>query len=497
MKKRPNRATKTITRRRAADEAPLSSLEAEHQPMMAELRQRAEASLRAQRKQQRLKDAAPAAATAPERLLHELQVHQIELELQNTELRRTRDELETSLEQYTNLYDFAPAGYFSLDESAMILQVNLAGASLLGVERSRLTRRRLTQFVTAAGRPRLTAFLEQVFAGSGNHVCEMELLRPGAAPFWASIHGVAAIAMHSEKKCCRLVVSDLTPLREAQEVKRRLEDVALTNQELQQEIVRRQAVEEALKESEQQQKQLLEQSHQMQQQLRNLSRQILRAQEDERRTISRELHDVIAQTLTGIHIHLASLTGNGATVNTNGLVRHVEATQRLVEHAVGIVQQFTRDLRPAVLDDLGLIPALQTFMKQFTTRTGIRTHLTASATVEQLDANRRTTLFRVAQEALTNVARHARASRVEVDIRRRSGQVRIKICDNGESFDVQRAMQPQETKHLGLLGMRERLEMVGGQFAVESIPGRGTTIKGQIPFPKTARLQRRGTRKRE
>ncbi len=117
---------------------------------------------------------------------------------------------------------------------------------------------------------------------------------------------------------------------------------------------------------------MLEQSDHLQEQLRRLSRQILSAQEDERKKISRELHDVIAQTLTGINVRLATLKKEAA-LNTKGLDRNIARTQRLVEKSVDIVHQFARELRPAVLDDLGLIPALHSFVKIFSKRTGIRT----------------------------------------------------------------------------------------------------------------------------
>ena len=105
-----------------------------------------------------------------------------------------------------------------------------------------------------------------------------------------------------------------------------------------------------------------------------------------------------------------------------------------------LVHRFARELRPAVLDDLGLIPALHSFMKSFTERTGVRTHLTAFAGVELLNMPRRTALFRVAQEALTNVGRHAQASRVEVSIQKRPDGVCMKIADDGKSFQVQRVL---------------------------------------------------------
>jgi len=228
---------------------------------------------------------------------------------------------------------------------------------------------------------------------------------------------------------------------------------------------------------------LLEQSRHMQEQLRLLSRQLLSAQEEERKMISRELHDQIAQTLTGINIRLASLKTE-STLNNKGLQKKISSTQRLVEKSVDIVHRFARELRPTVLDDLGLIPALHSFMKSFTKRTGVRAHLTAFAAVERLDTAKRTVLFRIAQEALTNVARHAQASQVEVSIQKLPDCICMKIKDDGKSFQAQRVMHSKRNTRLGLIGMRERLEMVGGKFVVESSPGKGTTVQAQIPLGK-------------
>jgi signal transduction histidine kinase len=262
---------------------------------------------------------------------------------------------------------------------------------------------------------------------------------------------------------------------------RRTVELAASNLELNLEIAQRKAAEEALRKSEHHYSQLLEKSDRLQGQLRQLSRQILSAQEDERKKISRELHDVIAQTLTGINVRLSALKKEAA-INTKGLDRNIARTQRLVEKSVKIVHEFARELRPAVLDDLGLIPALHSFVKLFSKRTRIRVHLKVFAGVEQVDTTRRTVLFRVAQEALTNVSRHAQAGRVEVNIQRLANGICMKIKDDGKSFEVERMMRSRGRKHLGLLGMRERLEMVGGHFDVESAPGKGTTITARIPF---------------
>ena len=257
-------------------------------------------------------------------------------------------------------------------------------------------------------------------------------------------------------------------------------DLAVSNQQLKQEILRRKGVEDSLRKSEKHYGLLLKQSHQMQEQLRHLTRQLLLAQEEERKRISRELHDEIAQTLTGINAQLAALKA-AAAHNTKGLQNKIASAQRMVERSVDIVHRFARELRPTVLDDLGLIPALHSFVKSFSKQTRLHVRLTIFAGVEKLDNAKRTVLYRIAQEALTNVARHARANLVDVSIEKRPDSICLKIKDDGKSFQVDRVLHAKRNKRLGLLGMRERVEMVGGSFSIESAPGKGTTICAHIP----------------
>ncbi len=270
-------------------------------------------------------------------------------------------------------------------------------------------------------------------------------------------------------------------------LRRRTVELAAANRRLKHEVLQREAAEAALRRSEQHYSQLLEQSRRMQEQLRHLSRQLLLAQEEERKEISRELHDEIAQTLTGINVHLATLKVEAAA-NTEGLRKKIARTQRLVGKSVNIVHRFARELRPTLLDDLGLIPALHSFMKGFTKRSGLRIRFTAFRGVEQLNSSKRTVLYRVAQSALANAAQHAHATRVNVSIRKLPGASRMEIQDNGTGFEVERVLFAKRHKRLGLLGMRERVEMVGGTFAVESAPGKGTTIRALIPVHNGIRV---------
>lgn len=298
------------------------------------------------------------------------------------------------------------------------------------------------------------------------------------------------------KRAGKFFADVITPLEEGHRVAReanvqlsrmnealsqRTRDITRSNLQMKKEIARRKVVEITLQRSEQQSRKLLGRAQLLQEKLRQLSRRILLVQEEERKRISRELHDVVAHVLTGINVRLAALKIE-ASVNTKGLGRKISNTQRLVEKSVEIVHRFARELRPAVLDDLGLIPALHSYMKIFIQETGIRVSLTAFKDLELLSNVKRTMLYRIVQEALTNVVRHAHASRVDVVIEKCHDTVLMRIKDDGKSFDIKRIGQIGIDKRLGLLGMRERAEMVGGTFEIESVPGHGTTIIVKVPF---------------
>jgi two-component system, chemotaxis family, CheB/CheR fusion protein len=228
-------------------------------------------------------------------------------------------------------------------------------------------------------------------------------------------------------------------------------------------------------------RELLERSQVMQKRLRHLTHKIITAQEEERREISRELHDEVVQTLIGINVELSALTKRGLA-GTDGLREKISQVQRLVETSVTAVHRFARGLRPAVLDDLGLIPALHAHCKSLAMKHQIKIHFTAFGGVEALGGAERTVLFRVAQEALTNVVRHAKATEVKLSIIAISDAIRLEISDNGKSFQVGNTLTGKANQRLGLVGMNERVEMVGGTLAIESVPGRGTLVRAEIPF---------------
>jgi PAS domain S-box-containing protein len=273
---------------------------------------------------------------------------------------------------------------------------------------------------------------------------------------------------------------NITERAQAEAARRRMEVLSASNQKLKEQIVRRQAVEADLRASRLEQGRLLKQSRRQEVRLRDLSHRLLHAQEDERKRISRELHDVIIQTLVGINVHMTALS-SGAVANPQTLQKRVESTHELVSKAVEIVHRFARELRPTMLDELGLISTLQGFLKQFMEETGVRVRLKVFAGIEESPDTVRTVLFRIVQEALTNVARHAKASEVEVSIQLVDGVIRMEIKDDGQGFDNTGTSPGKRKNRLGLLGMKERVEMIGGRFEVESAPGEPTIIRAELP----------------
>ncbi len=196
--------------------------------------------------------------------------------------------------------------------------------------------------------------------------------------------------------------------------------------------------------------------------------------------ISHQLHDVVCEALTGINDGLSHLKSESSS-SVDELLNEIASIQMLVKNSVDIVQHFAHELRPTVLDDLGLIAALQTFMKTFMEDTGISVTLKAYAKLEALDNTKRVILYRIIQEALGTVASHEQASSVDVSIRELDGFIRLEITDNGHSFDVKANDPRQQSNRLGLFVMGERAMMAGGTLSIVSGPGDLAAIRVEIP----------------
>jgi signal transduction histidine kinase len=225
--------------------------------------------------------------------------------------------------------------------------------------------------------------------------------------------------------------------------------------------------------------------HALQQQERAralLLRQVITAQEDERMRIARELHDETGQSLSALILGL-----DVARLIVREDIQKADAhLQDIQEIAKGLLQNTRRlvaDLRPSLLDDLGLVPAIAWYGEQRLNPIGIQLHLQEEGLQMRLPRAMETALFRIVQEALTNVARHAQATEVSVTWNCQENAITLKIADNGRGFDPLLLRSDDiEGKGLGLRGMQERVEILGGQFSLQAAPGQGTCIVVWVPI---------------
>lgn len=205
-------------------------------------------------------------------------------------------------------------------------------------------------------------------------------------------------------------------------------------------------------------------------------RGVITAQEDERKRIARELHDSTSQSLTSLLVGLRNLETAG---DMDAMHTRIDAIRAIVNHTLDEVHALAWQLRPSVLDDLGLVAALQRYIDDYQKLHRLQVDFITRGIAEDLPAEVKTSLYRMVQEGLTNIARHARATNASVLLEQRSKSIRAIIEDNGIGFDMQRrAFTPNS---LGLQGIRERAELLGGKLTIESEPGHGTSLFIEIP----------------
>jgi signal transduction histidine kinase len=206
--------------------------------------------------------------------------------------------------------------------------------------------------------------------------------------------------------------------------------------------------------------------------LQELSTLLLRAQENERRALARELHDEVGQFLSAI---LMETEGAECADQAADIREHLDSIKTLAEKTVNQVRDLALLLRPSMLDDLGLAPALNWHARETSKRTGLNVMVSADDTINSLPDEHRTCIYRLVQEAVNNAVRHAKARTVEVAVRREDQMVNVTVQDDGAGFDT------RFMRGLGLLGMEERVRRLGGRLKISSQPGRGTMVHAGLP----------------
>jgi two-component system sensor histidine kinase UhpB len=219
---------------------------------------------------------------------------------------------------------------------------------------------------------------------------------------------------------------------------------------------------------------------------RQRASQIINAQEQERQRIARELHDETSQVLTSLLISLAVLE---ESIESQEARDRIADTRALAHSTLRAIRNLSIDLRPSALDDLGLLPALRWYVKEYQKKCSIEVEFHASGLKERLPAEMETALYRIVQECLTNTARHANARKVRINLKQTQDSIKAIMVDDGKGFDYEALLKnPGEGRGLGIAGMQERALLLNGTLKVDSVQGRGTRVEVNIPLPREAQV---------
>ncbi len=213
--------------------------------------------------------------------------------------------------------------------------------------------------------------------------------------------------------------------------------------------------------------------------LQQFSARLVATQEEERRRLSRELHDEVGQSMSALLVELSNLEAK-IREGSGEVEAPLSSLRRLAEDSVGVIRNMALLLRPSMLDDLGLVPALRWQAREVARRTRLRIRVDADGVPDDLPDEQRTCVYRIIQEALNNAARHSHAQVVRISVRKEPSLIRVVVQDDGAGFD------PGQEKGMGILGMEERVRALGGEFHVESRPGAGTSISAVLPLGEVA-----------
>lgn len=301
-------------------------------------------------------------------------------------------------------------------------------------------------------------------------------VRKDGSRFWGNVVLTALRDSHGNLRGFAKLTRDMTErqdkeqqLRRANQqlelrVRQRTADLVRVNLELRTEIAERERAEEQLRHS-------LDQ-------LRALAARLQFVREEERMRIAREIHDELGQACTALKMDIA-LLARKASKGQVQLRAKAESAMRLIDNLIRSMRRMASELRPSTLDDLGLVAALEWQAQEYESRTDIQCHLTLPSDSLVLDPNRSTAIFRIFQEALTNIARHAQATRVDASLTQVHHSLVLQVRDNGTGYDPK---QLRAGRSLGIVGMRERALLLDGEFTIEGIPGKGTTVTVRIPI---------------
>jgi PAS domain S-box-containing protein len=370
-------------------------------------------------------------------LVHQLHVHRVQLEMQNEELRQAQETLAEACEHYTQLYDFSPAGYVTLTAEGAIEEVNLRFCAMLGLHRHLVTQQHFTDFVAPQDLDLWQRHCRDVLANGTTQTCKLRLVSPTGLPLMMHIESLKVTEREHSKVNIRSALLDVTFLERAE-----------------------QAVQDS------------------QEKLQYTAAKLLTAQDEERRRIARDLHDDYCQRLAVILLELGLLPKRYPGVWTNP-AEQLSPIRTMLSTLLADLRDLSHDLHPEQTVSVALDDALRACVSDFSERTKIVATYHASLRPVPLDPALRVCLYRVTQECLTNIHKHAKAKRASVTVIGLPEAIELLIKDDGQGFVPETV---SGSHHLGLTSMRERIEQLDGTMQITSRAEWGTTILVQIPL---------------
>jgi PAS domain S-box-containing protein len=398
------------------------------------------------------------------RLLHELQVHQSELEMQNVELRMAQAHLDVARARYFDLYDLAPVGYCTLSEKGLVMEANLTAATLLGATRGALTERPpFSRFILEEDQCIYYHHVKQLSMVDEQQTYELRMVREDKTSFWVRLE-IVAMQDAEGTRVRRVVFSDITERKKTDEKIQALSQSLIQAQERERYLTERKKTDEKIQ---------------------ALSQSLIQAQERERYLLSCELHDSIAQNLSALKIN-NDLIYTDMPMIFPDLRKKLAVSSSLIVETIVAVRNLAYDLRLPGLEEFGIVKALEIYCGEASEEGNVKFDFQSSGmSAIVLDRNVEIHIYRLIQECMNNIRKHADADRATILLLGSSPNVILHIRDNGRGFDVKaQELSSAATKRMGISGMQERVRMIHGSMIINSQPMEGTHISIKIPLQK-------------
>jgi PAS domain S-box-containing protein len=440
----------------------------------SDLRQRAERALEA------LSTAGKAASRlSPEEmgsLLHEFQVHQVELEMQNEELRRIQGELELARDRYSHLYDFAPAGYLTIDAAGMISATNLTAGTMLQRERIEMLSLPFSRLVAGEDQDIFYLLRQQLLAGEADtpRSCRLRLVKKNGDLFYAWLECMKVNERPGKGFQILVSVIDVSAQQQAETALRRAHETLEQRVETRTADLQRANDRLALE---------IEARKQSETLVHRFLKQLLRTQEHERKLIAFELHDNIAQNFALLKLTCNQLL-KGARLASDLYATLWAEMSGCIDAAIDEVRHMATGLRPDMLDQMGLVKALESFCDTVARESDLHIDFEPNGMeTVNLDPDMQIQIYRLVQEGLNHICRHADAGNARVELALSGSDVILRIEEDGRGIDEKR-LQPgshKNDRHMDLQSLKERVQLLRGRMQIQSQPKKGTRI--QIRFP--------------